>query len=184
MLKYDYFSLIQDLSDNAIDAVRQACQKHAKSSRSISSLQSDCLKLLCNLESALFSDFLPPLDRASIAEYAHTLYSLSECALVYYLSKPHQYSTPFTKPFDTDCLLLCDALSSEISILSGIKKSSATPKLLDFREKKSKLLKSLCDSKLHLTLPSSPHLFAAQQALLFAISDVFDALVIIILKNI
>ena len=74
MVKYNYFENLEQLSDCAKQAVELACGGRIDTdSSSMSTLRRSCDRIVCELEDALFSDFLPPLERDTIAACAHGL---------------------------------------------------------------------------------------------------------------
>ena len=178
MLKYDYFSILRALTDNSCEAVEYACKKRAQAHIKISKIRGGSYKTLCELEEALFSEFLPPLDRSSIAAYAHALCAVTDSALVYSRSSSLQYAGISTKGFDSSCVSLCEILAEGCAMLEKIKKSSEIPRVEEFREKKTRALESICEGA------CAPQIFVARQDLLFAISDAFDSLLALILKSI
>ena len=178
MLKYDYFSALRTLTDNSREAVELACKRRAHSHIKIGKIRGESYKTLCELEVALFSEFLPPLDRTSIAEYAHALCSVTDSALIYSRSSALQYAAVSQKGFESACASLCEILRAGCDMLDRIKKSSETPRLEEFREIKSRALESVCEGT------CGAQIFAAARDLLFAISDAFDALLGLILKSI
>ena len=184
MLKYDYFSTLCELTDKSREAVEYACKKRTHAYIKISRIRAESYKTLCELEHALFSEFLPPLDRSSIAAYAHALCSIVDCAIAYAslspISRPHSVKGGF----EGACISLCELLSEGTSMIESIKKSSDTPKLEEFREKKGQTLNSLCEWLVATQNPHQPQLFSARQELLSSISSAFDTLIELILKNI
>ncbi len=178
MLKYDYHAVIKALTSKCAEAVELACRRQAAGTKRITELCGECNRVLCELEAALFAEFLPPLDRSGIAAYAHAICAVSDCALVYAKSSPIQYTTSVPQGFDGACISLCEMLCESAAMLEKIKKSSDIPRLEEFRDKKSTALESVCDRT------RAPQLFVAREQLLFAISDAFDVLVGLILKSI
>lgn len=184
MLKYDYFSVISTLTDKSSEAVSCACAMRAQAQARIRQIRAECYKTLCELEGALLAEFLPPLERASIAAYSHSLCVITDASLIYATLSPMQRHATSPGGFDAACLGLCELLSEGSKMLDGIKKSADAPKLLEFREKKSAAMESLCESSAAIQGPRSPQIFSARRELITAISDAFDALVELILKNI
>ena len=74
MPKLNYFDSLERLAIFCSRAVFIACssQKVALSSE-LSHIRISADKCVCELEKALFSDFMPPLERRSTAECAHAL---------------------------------------------------------------------------------------------------------------
>lgn len=178
MLKYDYFSTLHTLTDKSCEAVEYAGKKRVQSHIKISKIRADSYKILCELERALFSEFLPPLDRASIAEYAHALCEITDAALVYSNSSPLQYSAISGNGFYLSSLSLCEILKETVQMLEKIKRSSEIPRVDEFRKAKTQALECICEGA------CTAQIFVARQELLCTISYAFDVLVKLILKNI
>ena len=170
--------MLYEITEGCCEAVKYACKKRVQSYTKIGKIRAGSYKVLCELERALFSDFLPPLDRAAIAAYAHALCELTDAALIYSRSSPIQYIPTSQKGFDYYCTSLAEIFKESVSLLEKIKKSSDIPRIEEFREKKSRALESICDGI------QAPQLLAAQQGLLLSISKAFDTLVELILKSI
>ena len=68
MPKFDYFKAIEELSATAVSAVCISCYVGytKKEKNKLWAIRLSADKYLCEIENALFSDFLPPLERASI----------------------------------------------------------------------------------------------------------------------
>lgn len=178
MLKYDYFSAICSLTEKSCETVEYSFKLRSQTPLKISRIRAEVYKTVYEIESALFSDFLPPLDRASLAAYSHTLRELTDTALVYSRCAPPQYVSLSSKGFESSCSSLCEMLKAGSAMLDKIKKSSETPRIDEFRRTKSKALESICDGSL------TPQVFAARQELLLSISAAFDALIVLMLENI
>ena len=178
MLKYDYFSSLCTLTKKGCTAAELACKNGAQASVKISKALTEAYTSLCELERALFSEFIPPLDRSGIVAYAHSLCSLSDAALLYSTASPTRRFSASAKGFDGYCVSLCDILNEGAASLDGIKKSSEIPRIEEFRSTRSQALASV------YVPPLSPQAVCARQGLLFAISGAFDTLIELILKSI
>ena len=184
MLKYDYFSILCKLTDKSREAVEYACQSSSSPPQRIAGMRADSQKMLCELERALLAEFLPPLDRASIAAYAHALCEITDAAITYASLSPACSRLSQRGGIEDVCLSLCDLLLEGTALLQGIKKSSDAPKLEEFREKKGVAMRSLCEEALAAQTPRSSKIFNARRELMSSISRAFDVLVELILKNI
>ena len=188
-MKYDYFYSLEQLSLLARDAVTLACTKTPSvDAPSISSLRKKCDRLICELEDTLFSDFLPPLERETIAGCAHCLSRVVDQASD--LLCHAAYSTLGEKNNEEGkiCVLLSQKLVESISLLKKIRKPDETPDPQGFR---ALLAEGRCAhttmlSRLHMgTIPKS----AAQTIILTGrlraeLSRAFDEVVEIMLHNI
>ena len=175
---------MQSLTEKSSEAVAYTCKTCASTSQKAEEIRKDVQKILCELELALLSDFLPPLDRASIAAYAHALCGITDTALTYAgLSSIYHRSASKSK-FESACLSLCELLTEGTSMLQGIKKSAQAPKLEKFREKKSTAMRSLFEESITAHGTRASQFFSARCELISSISRAFDTLIELILKNI
>ena len=135
MVKYRYFETLEQLSLHASEAVKLACVPPTGDARSLSSLRKRSDKLICELEDALFSDFLPPLERETIAGCAHCLSRVVDQAseLLCHAS----YAPPLEKQNEEGliCLKLCEKISESISLLRRIRKPDELPDSMSAEEK-------------------------------------------------
>ena len=133
-MKYDYFETLEQLSLHASEAVRLACQPMPnRDPKSISSIRKHSDRLICELEDTLFADFLPPLERETIAGCAHSLSRVVDQAseLLYHTA----YAPPLEKTNEEGkiCLLLCEKMSESIAMLRTIRKPNELPDVQGFR---------------------------------------------------
>lgn len=188
-MKYDYFSTLEQLSVLARDAVTLACARTPTSdAQNISSLRKKCDRLICELEDTLFSDFLPPLERETIAGCAHCLSRVVDQASE--LLCHAAYTTLGEKNNEEGrvCVQLSEKLVESISLLKKIRKPDETPDPQGFRA-------LLADGRrAHTTMLSRLHSgmipkSAAQTIILTGrlrteLSRAFDEVVEIMLHNI
>ena len=115
MSKYDYFAALESLCALSLKSVEMSCSRPPlRPSESPSSLRRSCDKLVCELEDTLFSDFLPPLERDSIAACAHSLSRVIDEALELI---PHPSDPSFKNEEGLVCLRLAEGLSRAVSML-------------------------------------------------------------------
>ena len=134
MAKYPYFEALETLSALVSQAVRIACTDAFKKEReTLAAIRPLRDKTVCELEDALFADFLPPLERDSIAATAHCLSRVMDCASDLALSKMH-FSVPLPNEEAQICILLAEQLERDIALLRTIRKPSEMPSLREFRE--------------------------------------------------
>ncbi len=188
-MKYDYFATLEQLSILARDAVTLACSRAPTTEApSISALRKKCDRLICELEDTLFSDFLPPLERETIAGCAHCLSRVVDQASE--LLCHAAYSTLGDKTNDEGrvCVTLSEKLVESISLLRRIRKPDETPDPQGFRAllAEGRHAHTAMLSRLHSgMLPKS----AAQTIILTGrlraeLSRAFDEVVEIMLHNI
>ena len=133
MAKYPYFEALETLSALASQAVKIAgTDAFKKEKETLSAIRLSRDKTVCELEDALFCDFLPPLERDSIAATAHSLSRVIDCASDLALSKIH---TSLSLPNEEAriCILLAEQLEQDIGLLRTIRKPSELPSLREFR---------------------------------------------------
>lgn len=188
-MKYDYFETLEQLSTHANDAVRLACDPSPTSdSQSISSIRKHSDRLICELEDMLFSDFLPPLERETIAGCAHSLSRVVDQASELFCHK--SYSSPLEKPNEEGriCVRLCEKMMESIALLRRIRKPDECPDAQGFRALLSE------GRRAHTTMLSRVHSGilpkSAMQTIILTgrlraeISRAFDELVEMMLNNI
>ena len=189
MAKYNYFDILEKLSDIAYNAVNTACSDKYTEKRGIfEDLRTELNSTVLDLEKALFGDFLPPLERNNIAEYAHSLSDIVTSANEY-ITLRHKLCCPAQRFSEPE---LCIALANEIKeatfILRKIKKSGQMPDLKRFREFLRSAEKAHSDdlSKLQASVLPKAYESIINYAgnLRTELSATFDTLIEIMLNNI
>ena len=187
-MKYHYFETLEQLCDSVVTVVSMACGEKAADPKTVCELRRRCDRQICELEDALFSDFLPPLERDNIAACAHALSRVVDQAIEL-IGNSATYSGA-GKPTEEGavCIRLAAALKSAVSMLRRIRKPNETPDIQGYRallgEGRSAHTAML--QKLHTgMLPRS----AAQKIILTGrlraeLSHSFDELVEVMLGNI
>ena len=133
-MKYDYFETLEQLSLLAKDAVTLACAPSpTKDSQSISTLRKRADRLICELEDTLFSDFLPPLERETLAGCAHCLSRVVDQASELLCHAAYTNLGEKQNEEGRVCVCLAEKLSESISLLRRIKKPDETPDPQTFR---------------------------------------------------
>ena len=190
MPKINYFDALERLSLLASRAVFLACSAQKASYHSeLVGLRHSADKTLCELERALFGDFMPPLERNSIAACAHSLERIMEkCAeILNYRSTKGFFYEKKNKEAEL-CIRLAEAIEENIFRLRRIKKPSELPDFIGFR-------KTLCEARaahanMQKRLSSGVYPKSAQQAqsligrLRCELSRCFDDIIEIMLNNI
>ena len=129
--KYNYFDDLESLSSLSLSAVSLACGRSTDTD--LPELRRECDRLVCSIEDALFSDFLPPLERDGIAAVAHCLSRIIDrsaelmsdsCSTASFMQKNEEAHV---------CIKLASSLKDGIFMLRKIKKTSDCPDLCGYR---------------------------------------------------
>lgn len=190
MPKLNYFDALERLSLLASRAVFIACSVQKPSSHGeMVGLRHSADKTVCELERSLFGDFMPPLERNSIAACAHSLERIMEkCAeILNYRYSKNFFSEKKNKEAEL-CIRLAQSIEENIFRLRRIKKPQELPDFIGFR-------KMLCEARaahasMQKKLSSGTYPKSAQQAqnligkLRCELSRCFDDIVEIMLNNI
>ena len=182
MKKANYFDTLEALALLADKSIRQVCMRSEQTLTK--NHWSEALRLLCDCEKALFSDFLPPLERHSIAACAHAL-----CRVIHAAEQLKKLPPPFSREAEREpCLSLSDQLCREISLLRRVRKPSSIPKLCAFRdnlrcaeEAHGKMQKQIGTGR---AFAGNPQVSANLSDLYHALSFAYDMLVEVMLMNI
>lgn len=133
MAKYNYFEQLEHISCTARQAVRQCCSAlPSDKQQSFVNLRQTCDRRICELEEILFSDFLPPLERDSIATCAHCLSRIVEQATEVSLFPPS--SAPAAREEGKICIRLADELHASVTMLRTITKPEEIPNVKGYRQ--------------------------------------------------
>lgn len=135
MVKYRYFETLEQLCALAENAVRLACGSVPRGRTDISALRKSCDQLICELENALFSDFLPPLERDSIAACAHGLSRVTDASEELLNHRPNGW---LRNEEGEVCVALAEELTRSIALLRHLRKPEKSPDLQGFRALLSK----------------------------------------------
>ncbi|MBQ8850625.1 MAG: hypothetical protein IJ011_09865 [Clostridia bacterium] len=132
MVKYNYFEDLEKLSELSLSAVCLACGTEEKAN--ISDIRRECDRLVCKTEDALFSDFLPPLERDNIAATAHCLSRIIDT--VSELTSDPSATATFMKTNEEAavCIKLSEELRNGIFLLRRIRKPDENPDLQGYRQ--------------------------------------------------
>ena len=184
MLKYDYFNALEALCERALDAVSSATRATPARPSAIYEITESCYELSADIEHALFSDFLPPLERESLVAYAHALTSLAETALVYSALCPVSRGLSHAAKLECICRDLSALISQSTALLRRIKKTPDLPDIDRFKKLKSDALELALSLSGGRASVLSPKPTEAELGLILALSDTFDILIEVMLKNI
>lgn len=135
MVKYNYFDSLKQLSALSERAVTVACTgKSGSGVATPTGLRRESDRLICELEDTLFSDFLPPLERESIAACAHSLSRLVDRALELAAHTALLPSAHRSYEEGRVCVRLAAELSRSIDKLKSIRKPNELPDVQGFRK--------------------------------------------------
>ncbi len=190
MPKLNYFDLLERLAVLCTRAVFIVCSPQKPSAQSeLTLLRASADKNVCELEKALFADFMPPLERKSIAECAHAaLRVIERCnEISNYRSCKNFLAEKKNKEAEL-CIRLAQLIEEDIFRLKRIKKPRELPDLVGFRKLLGEArVAHLCLQKKLSTgmypKSSQQHLCLIGQ-LRCELSDCFDRLVEVMLDNI
>ena len=207
MTRPNYFDVLDVLSKNACEAVSIACgypsgacsQNDRKCDKKsdcnkkgnkerLSFLRCECDRTICSIEDALFSDFIPPLQRDNIASLAHGFARIINRASEHYNTAWGKQSAAIENEEEKLCVLLSEKLSQNTAMLRQIRNPEKTPSLTEFRAMLRKAGEAHNDylSKIGSgAVPRSCAMRAFSTARLrFEISRCFDGLIEVMLGNI
>ena len=183
MQKINYFEILEEISVLCSRAVfltsgstRQILQKSLPECQD---LQNQCIEKIRSLENFLFTDFLPPLERRSIAEAAHGMSKIIECSCKIIFQKLQRSSYDKRASEAERCIKLAELLEESVKLLKKIKKPNTSPKSKEFRENLLQA-RNLSRASQKRQSPSSLYMNELREEL----SDCFDKIIEIMLCNI
>ncbi len=190
MPKLNYFDSLERLSVLSSRAVFLACTAQKGSALGeLAAIRHSADNAVCTLEAALFSDFMPPLERNNIARCAHSLERIMEkCAeIVSYRNTKSFFGEKKNKEAEL-CIRLMQLIEENIFRLRKIKKPNETPDFAGFRKllTEARTAHSSAQKKLCGTSYSkcAQQLLALYGKLRCELSRTFDEIVEIMLDNI
>lgn len=183
MQKINYFELLEDISLLCTRAVFLASGNTRtllqKSILECQSLQEQCVEKICEIEDFLFTDFLPPLERRSIAEAAHGMGRIVEYSYQAVFQKLQRSGYDKRAKESDVCLRLAKILEESVALLKKIKKPNQLPRAREFRE----ILIFARKASRSPQKKQSPSLLCMNE-LREELSDCFDRIIEIMLCNI
>ena len=189
MVKHNYFDDLERLSEIALSAVTLVCHSEKrKDTDGISELRRECDGIVCRTEDALFSDFIPPLERDGIAAISHGLSRIVDRASEL-LADPSASPQFMHRNEEAEiCVRLAAELRDSVYLLRRIKKPSDTPDLCGYRrllsEGRAAHKRMLCAVRAGSVSRSHAEAVILTARLRTELSAVFDELVEIMLNNI
>lgn len=188
MAKYNYFEALESLALYASDSVKIACSENSSPKKALEDIRIKSSQTLLSLESSLFSDFLPPLERDSIAAYAHTLKALIDTACEHFTLCRTCVSLRKKSEEERLCISLVSEIKESTAILKKIKKPGETPDIQKFRDILYKAIQAHTSelSKINsgILQKSMTPVILSTGRLRAQISHCFDSLIEIMLYNI
>lgn len=136
MSKYNYFDSLERLAILSSRAVFLSCSPIRTSAQSeLVSIRHSAERILCELERALFSDFMPPLDRSGLSRAAHGLCRIIERSseLISYHSSKNSISERKSKEAEL-CIRLSQLIENTVSRLRHVKRPDELPDIVGFRK--------------------------------------------------
>ena len=190
MSKFNYFDSLERLALLSSRSVFIACSSGDPASQSeISSIRHSADKSMCELERVLFSDFMPPLERASICSSAHSLVRIIErCSdMANYRTVKNFFGERKNKEAEL-CIRLSQLIEENIMRLRHVKRPDELPDLIGFRKLLNEAVNAHSNMQKKLNSGSYPHSVQHSLCLLgklrTELSRAFDNLVEIMLTNI
>ena len=187
MAKYDYFEALDSLALYASEVVKIACSENTSSKKHLEDIRANSSQKLLSLENSLFSDFLPPLERDSIAAYAHTLKALTDTACEHFTL----CRTCLMKKKSEEeklCISLVSEIKDATAILRNLKKPGETPDIQKFRDILHKAIQAHISELSKISSGAVPKsltpVILSSGRLRAALSHCFDSLIEIMLYNI
>ena len=181
MQKINYFEALEDLSIMCSRAIFLSFEttrpKLSEALKECEKIQQNATDKVCVLEISLFAEFLPPIERHTIAELSHiALKTIEKCMLI--MCQKIQRPTNEKKAKYTELTALSQIIEESISMLKKIKKPGQTPPISTFREKINEARKLL----------RAPHKKQGSQILIYELCEelslLFDKIIEIMLCNI
>ncbi|MBO5883505.1 MAG: hypothetical protein J6Q78_03785 [Clostridia bacterium] len=176
MAKFNYFDTIEALSDLMELTVREVFEEKKNPAHIRNREITDSTnKMICELESKLFSDFFPPLERADIAAFAHSLGRVTSAAAS--IERRYRFSTSDAEI----CVKLAELINQNAHMLKKIRKADGIPNRDSFRA----LAKKADEQKSRgIAYSKATENRSAIEELIRELSSCFDRLVEIMLNNI
>ncbi|MBE6594029.1 MAG: hypothetical protein E7642_08610 [Ruminococcaceae bacterium] len=190
MAKLNYFDSLEHLALLSTRAVFIACGTQKLSAQGeIASIRHSADRILCELESFLFSDFMPPLERASICSGAHGILRIIERCndIVSYRSNKNFFAEKRNREAEL-CIRLSELVEENTMRLRHIKRPEELPDLVGFRKlvNDARTAHSNMQKKLNSGIypRSAQHSLCLLGKLRCELARTFDELVEVMLKNI
>ena len=186
MPKFNYFEVLEQLAEYALEAVASACMDKA-SKKPLSQIRADCNNTLFSLEESLFEDFLPPLERDNIAAYAHCLSRVVDAAAEH-IALSCLGGIRRKTPEEKLCYELAEKIKEDTHILRTLKKPGELPDIQEFRFQASSALEAhnaeLSKINSGAVSKSQAHIIMSAGRIRIELCRCFDELLEIMFNNI
>ena len=135
MAKSTYFDSLERLGVLCNRAVFLSCSSTSnRTLNEILSIRDLSDKIVCTLEKKLFCDFMPPLERATIAACAHSILRIiDKCTEIMNTKSARCFYDKKSKEAEL-CIRLSELIEENIFRLRKIKKPNETPDFSGFRK--------------------------------------------------
>ncbi len=189
MAKFHYFESLEQLSELCEQVVRLGCMPSTREAPArLSEARRASDGIVCSLEDALFSDFLPPLERDSIAACAHALSRVIDQASEL-IARGEELSPTLKDNREAAlCISLSEELSRSVAMLRRIAKPDQSPDIQGFRSLLGEGRAAHAETLSGLHRGALPRSALATSILLSRLrtelSHAFDELVEVMLNNI
>ena len=181
MQKINYFEALEELATLcsraiflSLESTRSHLINHLKECEKI---QRDAVQKACDTELVLFSDFLPPIERHTIAELLHSALRIIEKCIYVMCQKIQRNASERKAKYADEITLLSQITEESVLMLKAIKKPDQTPRTVEFRETLLRTRKLL----------RAPHKKQGSQLLIYELceelSSFFDKIIEVMLKN-
>ena len=186
MAKYPYFDALESLAELSLRAVNLTAHDGIKKKKDDpTALLHSAQQSVCELENALFSDFLPPLERSDIAVLAHALLRILRAAEALALAVSPLSSRRTQGEEAEICLKMARSLAADIAMLRRIRNPREMPALKAFRTLSADGARAHAEAMASCsTSRSTSRLLSLQKELRDSLSAAFDTLVAVMLNNI
>ena len=183
MQKTNYFEALEELSIMCSRTIFLSFEstrpRLCNAQKECEKIQYDATKKVCEVELSLFADFLPPIERHTIAELSHIILKTIEKCIHIICQKIQRPQSEKKPKFTPEIKELSQIIEESIFMLKKIKKPNQTPKISEFREKIAYIRHAI----------RTPHKKQSSYANLIydlceELSDVFDKIIEIMLCNI
>lgn len=135
MPKINYYDHLERLACLSSRAVFIACRESGVSAeRELRELRENADKLICSLDRRLFSDFMPPIDRAEISKCAHSLSDNIDDSLELFEAYRQSGAIRCRKNKEAEiCLRLSEIIESSVASLRRLNRPDELPDLAGVR---------------------------------------------------
>lgn len=190
MSKFNYFNSIEEISVLCSRAVFLCCSPneptHIKEFTSIIHSAND---KICDVEQILFCDFMPPLERNSIAQCVHSLEAVfSRSVDIMSYRRTENYDIERQNREAELCVSMMRYIEKDIPLLRRLKKSTEKPHFKEFRSLIFQALEAhAAHQKKYAANTSSPRSQKIQEligALRRELTQCFNTITEVILSNI